>query len=428
MRKLVLFSIVTFSIHYLYAGSFFSGGEDGVVCFQSEEIAKNAFKSSGQIKSEYIEFVSKVYAAEYWEGAAPENKCNLGLNFKKIDTPFGLLKTDEILNFATMELGIYRPYLAKRLNEFGFDIRFDRWKGKRYINPVNDSSFSEESSGPLCKASNVPKESGCRIVQIANISGNRKDSRKYNVNFDHSLYYLMDPLNQAMVQMHERVYLLASLLGAKHSEGVRNLVRTIFEESLNAPKIFRATFSDDIIFYPRLSHSNSSLKKTYLEIVESTRSWARTNNVSSFEALNRYYSQFIRSFLHAKDFSIEKAFLLESAINGSNFDALIFAQTSRSRLSAISDSCDYISIQMSSFNLELKHHIENRDDVKLESSNKRNLIETINKRKRTKLTRTQRKICTHLDNRKGLVVGYLANICWMKVHSASYCKKNGYFH
>lgn len=323
-----------------WAGGSFSGGEDGVVCFPDAPTAEAAVEN-GVLKSEYKSKVSKVYAAEYWEGAAAENPCNARIRFKSYRTSAGNLRARDMISFAMLHLGIYRPNLVKRLDEIETLIGFDRWDAVTAVEPVDDSEISESPGGGYCRMSQVPKSSNCRVVQLA-----RRDQigpKKYRITFDAELYRKLDPLNQAMVQLHERVYLLGSLLGHKRSENTRFLVMTLFEDRAagEARAFGAALLAGDFSLYSELidlephrpqPSSEDGRIRSYERLYDLVNEWADRHRMTVFKALTSYYPQFIQDMIRDGHLTGEMALMLYASMSSAKFDDLIDRRPDREHL------------------------------------------------------------------------------------------------
>lgn len=200
-----------------------SGGGSGVACFSNENDAREAdeFILAGKaLPSEVRQKIITLVTLEYWEWTRYTN--SKLFNFKSNDYK-GILYEVEERGAVLSPTFIYRLKQAREI------INFSTWNSNAEIPRVYDAD-------PLKP---IPAE--CRQIQLAlrlsnknnlNEQGPVKHKPEVRVEFNSDLFELLNPLNKAMLIVHENMYLLAQSIGYLKSDRIRPVVIQFFTEEL----------------------------------------------------------------------------------------------------------------------------------------------------------------------------------------------------
>jgi len=331
--ELLFFGQLLLSLPSLAGGSF-SGGEDSVVCFASEEIAKKAISSEGRLKSAYLDQITKIYSAEYWEGAAAENRFNKKIKFLR---PGRNQSTEDFIhNMLRLRFVDQNRHLLFELIEHTKikTVAKEDWQPVDAVPEIDDSIVSTAAA---------PQ---CRVLQIAR--WDRLQGGKYQVTFDKNLFEhpKFDALNKAIVQTHEIIYVLAGKLGHRRSEKVRAFVSFLFSDIPFDPTrspdeyIAGAVMIHGLALYPSLLEllpagtedlGDLSRRKSYQQLIDQIEIWSSRNQKTMVDIVGNTDTalKFFRAM--DKDLSLtdEIAFIWEAGRFGYFFDHLIDGRDSK---------------------------------------------------------------------------------------------------
>jgi hypothetical protein len=233
MKKLIFsFSLIFASQALAEGGWGSSGGGSGVACYKDNT------------KKEMISVVT----LDYWDWQATK--------------PFELFtpKSTEyqgILKEVDGRISMHAPLFIYRLRQASHIIEISDWSKKTNIPKINDAN-------PVKK---LPEN--CELVQIAAryhrdaeiITGNGPTSKvpEVRIDFNKELFDLMDPLNQAILVLHEQMYMMGKTIGHHTSDDIRPVVMRFFEKDLNNPakirnykfdlRIYLSSYFGDYILY-----------------------------------------------------------------------------------------------------------------------------------------------------------------------------------
>ncbi len=193
-----------------------SGGGSGVACYR--DTTKKEMQS--------------LVTLEYWEW--DENK------------PFELFKPKSsdfkgILKEVDARISLEAPLFIYRLRQASQIIEMSDWSKKTNIPKINDVK-------PTRKIPN-----NCELVQLAARyhrdpeikigTGPMTKIPEVVIDFNIELFEKLDPLNQAILVLHEQMYLLGKTIGHRTSDEIRFLVMRFFEKDLeNRAKVKNLNF------------------------------------------------------------------------------------------------------------------------------------------------------------------------------------------
>jgi len=212
-----------------------SGGGGGVACFQRAEDAAAAekFITDGvALTSELKSKITSVVTLDFWEWQVKWKKND---NFELMDTS----KDDDFNNIvlrAKENMSFIAPLFIYRLNQIGSSVKPSNWIQKDVISRIYDSKPKEA----------LPEN--CRLVQLVaryTKQGKYKKAEALNngkkptvkIEVDQDLFSRLDPLNKAILVLHEEMYLLGQIIGYSSSDNVRPIVMKFFSKILEAKVI-----------------------------------------------------------------------------------------------------------------------------------------------------------------------------------------------
>jgi hypothetical protein len=193
-----------------------SSGGDGVACFADEAGALQADRAGDRWPKALREKIVSVSALEHWEHRTKSFARWQGLS------------RDEILARMKARFEKYSPIFHSRLKLVESHIHVQQWKDQANLPDITDSTPSEA----VAKAD--PK---CRLVQLAvrhtrSIPGKLPEAW---VEVDQFLFEKkMSALSQAVLVLHEQMYLLGREIGHKNSDFLRGVVADLFSDELAA--------------------------------------------------------------------------------------------------------------------------------------------------------------------------------------------------
>lgn len=196
------------------AGDWKSSGGTGIVCFQTPEQAKSYDKTVAQnvaLSDEMVSQMTSLETLEHWE------RSNESFN--------NSLPADSLIKNLNQRLLIAAPLIAVQMDAVAQRIHRGSWQQTGLLEPTHDAD-------PQRPFSELPAE--CRQIQLV-VRVNRVveagEMPDIHVYFDSRLFEKLNPLNQAMLEIHERLYVLARQVGHADSFRTRLLVRTLFDEN-----------------------------------------------------------------------------------------------------------------------------------------------------------------------------------------------------
>jgi hypothetical protein len=197
-----------------------SGGGSGVACFTSEATANEADPSIDNalpFPPELFKKITSVETLDYWEWAQTR--------------PFEILiehgnTADQILVRMQRVMQNVTPLVTFRLKQTAQLIDISKWQAKESLPRIYDVKPTAE----------LP--TNCRLVQLVTrySSDNRKwmDGPSLNApmikaEYNAELFKKLTPLNQAVLRVHEQLYLLGQASGRNSSDVLRPLVMQFFK-------------------------------------------------------------------------------------------------------------------------------------------------------------------------------------------------------
>lgn len=276
IKVLFLFLLLTLGVsfsHRAQAGGWgSSGGGSGVACFANKaqaDQAKILVDSARPLSVQLKKQMTSVEALDYWEWA--QNKPYSLYDFKS-NTADGIIA--EMHSHAQF----FAPIFIYRLQQSAQIIRTTDWSSKKSVPRIYDAK-------PLHELPN-----NCTLVQLA--ARYTKESYKsgegptvlvptVRIDLDQDLFNKMTPLNQAILIIHEQMYLLGQTTGADTSDPIRPLVMTLFAEELSDRKLrsdLVNTFGDYTLFFGEdykvqgILGSQESRFNSFYEILRKVRS------------------------------------------------------------------------------------------------------------------------------------------------------------
>lgn len=211
---------ITFAPYVALARGNFSGsgGGSGVATFSTKEDADlaRAIVNRGGTLPEDLLRRAKIQTLERWE----MTKGQAG--------PFSVRPTEsaqDILQRGHENLRLLTPVVARRLEQIAAQIQFANWEGAESLPTIVDAK-PVLPLGPF----EVQIQLAVRFSEGNNRRGYgpTKDGVRLKVYFNKPLFSLLDPLDQAILMMHEQLYALGQASGQTNSNNVRPLVKFFF--------------------------------------------------------------------------------------------------------------------------------------------------------------------------------------------------------
>jgi hypothetical protein len=220
-----------------------SGGGSGVACFANSTTANQAqeYITRGlPVPQDLKKQIIQLETLDYWEWAQTK--------------PFGLFEYKSkdyqgIIKELQKHASIAAPIFIYRLQQTSQVISLADWNNKTSVPRIYDAQ----------PASPLPEN--CRLIQLAA----RYTKEKYEggngptlyrpiakVDFDQDLFAKLDPLNQAILVLHEQMYLLGQTTGHDNSNKIRPLVMRLFQKELTDKKLrydLVVTMGDYVLYF-----------------------------------------------------------------------------------------------------------------------------------------------------------------------------------
>ena len=195
-----------------FAGDWESSGGDGVACWKTLSEAAKARRELTEQKHLSLESkkaISSLETLDYWEY---KEKTGL-ISLEKYNIPRSevLRQVDEFL-FESV------PLFARRLRLAADKIKLKDWADEPHLVDVKDSV-------PIRKIGRR-----CLLIQLVERRSKENPGRlpKVSVSVDRWLFEnKLSPMNQAVLEVHERIYIIGRALGYQNSNRIRNLVMKI---------------------------------------------------------------------------------------------------------------------------------------------------------------------------------------------------------
>lgn len=201
-----------------------SGGGSGVACFTNPTTAEQAQVYIAQglpLPLDLKKQIQQLETLDYWEW--------------KQAKPFALFQPksqdfQEIVQEMYKHASLAAPIFIYRLQQTSQVIELTNWSGKTSLPRIDDATPTH----------NLPES--CKLIQLAArytnetyVKGEGPSVRRplVKVDFDQDLFAMLDPLNQAILVVHEQMYLLGQATGHDTSNEIRPLVLRLFQEKLD---------------------------------------------------------------------------------------------------------------------------------------------------------------------------------------------------
>lgn len=203
------------SIRSTSGGDWESSGGTGVACFSSPEEAQRFDKSttSGEpISDDIISSIDSLVTLEYWE--------------RKNENFSSGKDAAEILARLQRRLKLNAPIVSRQLEVVADRIHIGSWIASENLEPTQDA----QPEKPIV----TPETPDCRQIQLAVRMSQKTGVEQVpslQVYFDSRLLAKLDALNRAMLELHERFYVLARQVGQANSRRTRMVVRRLFDEN-----------------------------------------------------------------------------------------------------------------------------------------------------------------------------------------------------
>lgn len=235
--------IATASTAFAKDGWGSSGGGSGVACFVTEGQAKEAsetLESGKPLTPTMLKNIKSLVTLDYWEWQK-SGKYSL-MAFKATEFKAMVQETEYTLTNLT-------PLFVYRMQQAGEIIDYPKWEADRNLSRVFDAKPRFE----------IPKT--CVQVQLIERLSNNNNKfgqgplekfpevlLKYNPDF----FALLNPLNKAILVVHEKMYLIGQSAGINTSDRIRSMVMIIFSKMIREPKPelgMQGPLEQDIRFY-----------------------------------------------------------------------------------------------------------------------------------------------------------------------------------
>lgn len=203
-----------------------SGGGGGVACFQTQEQADQAekFLQQGQVlPADLKQKMQELVILDYWDWKQ-EKRFEL---FTPIQST-GL----NILHEVQDRVAEIAPLYIYRLRQGAELIDFSTWEKKANLARIEDATPGK------------PLPANCKIVQLAarytkevfeSGAGPSRHRPVVKIEYDEDLVRRLDPINFAILILHEQMYFLGQMTGHSNSNEIRPMVMRFFEKDLSNP-------------------------------------------------------------------------------------------------------------------------------------------------------------------------------------------------
>lgn len=200
-----------------------SGGGSGVACFANADMAREAnqyISKNHVLPQSLIDQITELTTLDYWEWKQGEANALVSISGKSLE---------EIVYDTHKRMAQLVPLFIFRLQQAGELIEFKTWSQQDQIPRIDDANPTKE----------LPEN--CKLVQLAARfakerysvhSGPAKNVPLVRVELNQVLFEKLDLLNQAILIIHEQLYLLGQMTGYKTSDKIRSFVMTFFVAEL----------------------------------------------------------------------------------------------------------------------------------------------------------------------------------------------------
>jgi hypothetical protein len=192
-----------------------SSGGGGVACFGNEEDAAAAEKlaAEGRDLGELKSRIRRLVTLDYWD-------FNGELTFE----PAGK-SAEALLEEVGALFELHTPIFHERYQLLKNNVRYETWEAKSALPLITDRTPRKPLTDPKC-----------RLVQLA-VRHSRSTPGSFpelRLEVDEELSEKLDPLNLAMLILHERLYVLGKLTPIQHptSDDIRFVVTYLFSKEI----------------------------------------------------------------------------------------------------------------------------------------------------------------------------------------------------
>lgn len=247
------------------AGDWKSSGGTGIVCFQTVGDAKAYDQVVGQnisLSDDLISKIATLETLEHWEKRAE--------SFDRTHS------SAELLEILRKRLLITAPLIAVQLDAVAERIHQGSWQQSGVLEPTHDADPQRplDQLAPECRQIQL-------VVRVNSVveAGQMPDIHVY---FDARLFEKLDPLNRAMLEVHERLYVLGRQVGHGDSMRTRLLVRTVFDEDF-----WKAAEIDSPSMAMKIQNRFDYQLGNYIDIFYS---FLKSKDVTPFSPASRFQS------------------------------------------------------------------------------------------------------------------------------------------
>ncbi len=205
---------------FKFSGDWESSGGDGVVCFESDSALKEnqeKLKTTKGLNSITVAYT--VESLEHYELFFPGSQEDLKL-WSELSNP---ISYQAVVDKVLQRLNVYVPVFVQKLELALQQIHVDSWYDIDYdISDIPDSDPSREIS------------SRCVMLQLADRRTQSTEGYlpKAKVIFRGDLFAKMSPLNQALLILHEALYLIGKETNHTNSDDIRWVNGMVFSDRL----------------------------------------------------------------------------------------------------------------------------------------------------------------------------------------------------
>lgn len=203
------------------------GGGNAVACFKNAEIAFQAISKDGELKQQAYNTILTFEMLDYWESSFG----TLFFQPNSDETPQQFLV--KILNEK------WRPYLPELVNKILetlkiFESAPTDFEEKQTVKTIYDTGKIERPLPPWCKVVGVINrytDSNPGFYPRLNIKWSRKLYNRLALS-DENTSFAKGVLNQAILLLHETLYILGHERGDENSHDIRYLVRLLLSNNI----------------------------------------------------------------------------------------------------------------------------------------------------------------------------------------------------
>lgn len=348
-------------------GDWESSGGAGVACFKTSEAVEKydaAVIAKIALTDEMVESIDSLKTLEYWE--APDFEWMTGDS------------SETIVDLVHQRLRTSAALFAKKMYDVRKLIQVDSWNQSYQLDLIDDANPIRD-----VKEQNIK----CRLIQLAVRYTQSTPLEKIppvKVSFDSRLWKKLDATNQAILILHEQVYLIGKQAGHKDSRYTRALVNRFMNQvlwsipdpdylAMKVQNEINRSFGDYIhVLYessplPKKSKrfSAESRYRSFRTMIKKVRSGMELCSDSSQQSIEKCREENLNSFKNGKsELTDEEAFLFyyrweityqRSGLPNSEIVSVYWPDTDFKKIAenAMEKACDYIIVSaMMSFDSE----------------------------------------------------------------------------